>query len=242
MYKKLLVAVDGYEPSLGAAKRAIELAAEYGSQVSVLQVEEAVPLLPEERRMEETSLQGGQQKPITSRPLELVKIYAKKNNVKVETRKETGAITACILKVASDYKADLIIVGDSGRKGLQKLYFGSVAQAVSENVQSSVLVVKKGTVNISDMVSLLPSLKEVSDAIPLVFRPADFQKNRNFVIALSLIFTVLYAVAVALTSEPLKETAVLMILGLPLAIWAGLLLFAGGLIVIRIKIYRGGGG
>ena len=238
MYKKILVAVDGYEPSLGAAKRAVELAAEYKLQVMLLQVEEAVPLLPEEHKMGV----GVQQKPITTKALELVTAYAKKHHVTVETRLKKGRITACILKAATDYQADLIILGDSGRKGLEKFYFGSVAQAVSENAPSSVLVVKKGTVNIADMVSLLPGLKDVVEPALPVFRPEAFRRNRGFVLILSIVFTMLYAVAVALTSEPLKEIAVLMIWGLPLAIWAGLLLFAGGLIIIRMKIVKGGGG
>ena len=239
MYKKVLVAVDGYEPSLGAAKRAVELAVQYGLEVIVLQVEEDIPLLPGEKILEKVC------KPITDKPLELVEFYAKKHGVDITTIKEKGGITACILKAVEKYKVDLIIVGDSGRKGLEKFYFGSVAQAVSENAKSSVLIVKRGSVNISDMVALLPLLPELEKLkkieIP-VFNPKAFKQNRNFITGLSIAFIVLYAIAVALTSEPLKELAVFMVFGLPLAIWAGLLLFAGGLIIIRLKISRGGGG
>ena len=236
MYKKVLVAVDGYEPSLGAAKRAVELAVQYGLEVIVLQVEEDIPLLPGEKILEKVS------KPITDKPLELVEFYAKRHGVDITTIKEKGGITACILKAAEKYKVDLIIVGDSGRKGLEKFYFGSVAQAVSENAKSSVLIVKRGSVNISDMVALLPQLKKLKKVEIPVFSPKAFKQNRNFITGLSIAFIVLYAIAVALTSEPLKELAVFMVFGLPLAIWAGLLLFAGGLIIIRLKISRGGGG
>lgn len=236
MYKKVLVAVDGYEPSLGAAKRAVELAVQYGLEVIVLQVEEDIPLLPGEKILEKVC------KPITDKPLELVEFYAKKHGVDITTIKEKGGITACILKAVEKYKVDLIIVGDSGRKGLEKFYFGSVAQAVSENAKSSVLIVKRGSVNISDMVALLPQLKKLKKVEIPVFNPKAFKQNRNFITGLSIAFIVLYAIAVALTSEPLKELAVFMVFGLPLAIWAGLLLFAGGLIIIRLKISRGGGG
>ena len=235
MYKKVLVAVDGYEPSLGAAKKAVELAVQYGLEVIVLQVEEDIPLLPGEKILEEVA------KPITDNPLELVEFYAKKHGVDITTIKEKGGITACILKAAEKHKVDLIIVGDSGRKGLEKFYFGSVAQAVSENAKSSVLIVKRGAVNISDMVALLPELEKLKKVEIPVFSPKAFKQNRNFITGLSIAFIVLYAIAVALTSKPLKEIAVVMFLGLPLAIWAGLLLFVGGLIIIRVKISKGGG-
>ena len=237
IYKKALVAVDGYESSLGAAKRAVEFAVQYGLEIIVLQVEEKVPLLPGEKLLE------SDKRPITDKPLALVKLYAKKYGVEINnTIKKQGGITACILKIAEESNVDLIILGDSGRKGLQKFYLGSVAQAVSENAKSSVLIVKRGTVNISDMLALIPELEKLKEIEVPVFNQKAFSKNRYFVTALSAVFVVLYAIAVALTSEPLKDLAVFMFLGLPLAIWAGLMLFIGGLIIIRIKINKGGGG
>ena len=236
MYKKALVAVDGYESSLGAAKRAVEFAVQYGLEIIVLQVEEKVPLLPGEKLLE------SDKRPITDKPLALVKLYAKKYGVEINTIKKQGGITACILKIAEESNVDLIILGDSGRKGLQKLYLGSVSQAVSENAKSSVLIVKRGTVNISDMLALIPELEKLKEIEVPVFNQKAFSKNRYFVTALSAVFVVLYAIAVALTSEPFKDLAVFMFLGLPLAIWAGLMLFIGGLIIIRIKINKGGGG
>lgn len=236
MYKKALVAVDGYESSLGAAKRAVEFAVQYGLEIIVLQVEEKVPLLPGEKLLE------SDKRPITDKPLALVKLYAKKYGVEINTIKKQGGITACILKIAEESNVDLIILGDSGRKGLQKFYLGSVAQAVSENAKSSVLIVKRDTVNISDMLALIPELEKLKEIEVPVFNQKAFSKNRYFVTALSAVFVVLYAIAVALTSEPFKDLAVFMFLGLPLAIWAGLMLFIGGLIIIRIKINKGGGG
>jgi len=112
------VAVDGYDPSLGAAKRAVEMAAQYGSQVIVMQVAEDIPLLEVEKSIEEASFIGLQHKPLTDKPLALVSAYCQQHGVEVDTLLEKGGITACILKVAEDNDVDLIIIGDSGRKAV----------------------------------------------------------------------------------------------------------------------------
>lgn len=242
MYEKLLVAVDGYAPSLGAAKRAVEMAAQQGSEVIVLQVEEELPLLPAEKNAEAAALEADQRGPITANPLDLVTTYGKKHGVNVKAVKETGRIVASILRVAKDHGVDLVVIGDSGRKGLQKLYFGSVAQAVAENSYSPVLIVKKDRVDISDMVSLLSEAKDVSAAAvaPLAFRPEVFRKNLIFAGSLFAVFAIMYFGAALLTSAPFKETAALDILGLPLGIWAGWTAIVGGVVIVRIYLTRGG--
>jgi nucleotide-binding universal stress UspA family protein/uncharacterized membrane protein (DUF485 family) len=236
------VAVDGYDPSLGAAKRAVEMAAQYGSQVIVIQVEEDIPLLEVEKSIEEASLKGLEQKPLTDKPLDLVLAYGQQQGVSIDTRLEKGGITACILKVTEDNGVDLIIIGDSGRKGIDKWYFGSVAQAVSEGARSPVLILKKGAVDISDMLALLPALKESAKlkgkvAKP-VFQPEVFKKSFKFSFSLFVAFAIIYFGAVLLTSAPMKETAATIIMGLPLAIWAGWGTIIGGVVITRIYLAK----
>lgn len=240
MYKKILVAVDGYDPSLEAAKRAIEIAAQYGSQVVVIKVEEEIPLLHMEQKMEEASLKGAQQKPLTDKPLELVVAYGQQRGVSVDARLEKGGITACILKIAEDDAVDLIIIGDSGRKGVHKWYFGSVAQAVSEGAHSPVLIMKKGAVDISDMLALLPALTESAKLkeVRPVFQPAVFKQRFNFSFSLFIIFAIIYFGAVLLTSAPMKETAAMIVMGLPLAIWLGWGLIISGVVITRVYLSK----
>jgi nucleotide-binding universal stress UspA family protein/uncharacterized membrane protein (DUF485 family) len=234
------VAVDGYDPSLEAAKRAVEMAAQYGSQLIVMQVEEDIPLLKVEKSIEEASLKGPQQKPIIDRPLDLVLAYGQQQGVSVDTRLEEGGITACILKVAEDNNVDLIVIGDSGRKGMQKWYFGSVAQAVSEGARTPVLILKKGAVDISDMLALLPALKESTKlkVVKPVFQPEVFKQKFNFSFSLFAVFAIIYFGAVLLTSAPMKETAAIIIMGLPLAIWVGWGMIISGVIITRTYLAK----
>ncbi|WP_038056589.1 universal stress protein [Thermodesulfobacterium hydrogeniphilum] len=52
-----------------------------------------------------------------------------------------GDIVEKIIETAQKYKADLIIIGTHGRKGLDKILFGSVAEGVVKNSPIPVLTV-----------------------------------------------------------------------------------------------------
>lgn len=56
----------------------------------------------------------------------------------VEAEPRTG-----ILDLASEWHADLIVLGSHGRKGLQRFMLGSVAESVARNAYCSVLIVRK---------------------------------------------------------------------------------------------------
>ena len=55
---------------------------------------------------------------------------------------EEGHPASMILTLASEYKADLIVVGRRGVRGLQRFLMGSVSSAVISNALCDVLVVK----------------------------------------------------------------------------------------------------
>ncbi|OAG28403.1 universal stress protein [Thermodesulfatator autotrophicus] len=235
-FRKMLVAVDGYEPSLGAFKKAVELARDYQAEVVVLQVEEEVPLLPTEKMMEAV------EPPITEEPLELAKAYAQLMNVPVKVVKKTGPVAGAILATAKEENVELILLGDSGRKGFQKLYFGSVAQAVSENADRPVLIIKRGWVDISDLKELAKQIVEKPEAIEIpVYDPRLVYENLKFSGTLFLVLTCLYFFAAIITSKPLKDVAALEIAGLPFGIWCGLILVVSGIFLTRIYLSKQGG-
>lgn len=240
MFQRVLVAVDGYAPSLGAAKKAVEIASRDGSEVVAVQVEEELPLLPEEKNAEAVALKGAGQEPLAAEPLDTVAAFGRKHGVAVKTVKKVGRVTATILSLAKEVKSDLIIVGDSGRKGLQKLYFGSVAQAVAEHAPCPVLIVKKDTVDITDLLSVLPKAEAPEPEAPVspVFQPAVFRRNLVFAGGLLALYALVYFGSALLTSAPFKDTAALEVLGLPLAIWLGWITFVSGVVVVRIFLAR----
>ncbi len=55
----------------------------------------------------------------------------------------TGDIRTSILDEAKNWGADLIVLGSHGRKGLSKLFLGSVAEGVAGHADCSVEIVKQ---------------------------------------------------------------------------------------------------
>lgn len=60
----------------------------------------------------------------------------------VSTRVVEADARTAILDIAAESRADLIVVGSHGRKGLKKFLLGSVAESVARHSQCSVLIVR----------------------------------------------------------------------------------------------------
>jgi nucleotide-binding universal stress UspA family protein len=67
-----------------------------------------------------------------------------KAGFKVQTELEEGYPKSRIVDYAAHWKADLIVVGSHGRKGLERFLIGSVAESVARYARCSVLVVRRG--------------------------------------------------------------------------------------------------
>ena len=61
---------------------------------------------------------------------------------KVETAVEVGDIREKIIDFASDWDADLIVVGSHGRSGIPRFLLGSVAEFVARHAKCSVEIVR----------------------------------------------------------------------------------------------------
>ncbi len=61
----------------------------------------------------------------------------------VSTRVVEADPRTAILDIAAETKADLIVVGSHGRRGLKKFLLGSVAESVARHASCSVLIVRK---------------------------------------------------------------------------------------------------
>lgn len=230
----ILVAVDGYEPSMGAAKKAIELAGKYEAKVIALQVDEKTPLLPTEKSAE--SSKG--REIISGHPLRVVAEYGSKMGIDVQLLKSVGVVTGTILQVANKFKVDIIIIGDSARKGLEKMHFGSVAESVLRSSRTPVLVVKRGNVDISDLRQLAGQLaiytdndnqektKILSSGLQEIWR-------RNFCIAFGFFvaFTLLYFSTAIVNTIYYQKTATLLLAGVPLGVWVSFAVFPLALIL-----------
>jgi nucleotide-binding universal stress UspA family protein len=63
-------------------------------------------------------------------------------NLKVTTTVEQGDAKSKIIDWASKWRADLIVVGSHGRKGLEHFLLGSVSEAVARHAGCSVEIVR----------------------------------------------------------------------------------------------------
>jgi nucleotide-binding universal stress UspA family protein len=139
MYKRILVPLDGSEPSTAALKEALRLADEQGARVCLTHVYErirhvvtegAVDLTPSLRREGEKLLAAAS-------------VQARKAGVKATTALIAAGnrrIPAVIIEQAAAAGADLIVIGTHGRRGFERLVLGSVAEGVARRATVPVLL------------------------------------------------------------------------------------------------------
>ncbi len=71
----------------------------------------------------------------------------------LETIIEKGDVVDTIIEIAQEKKADFIVMGTHGRKGLDKILFGSVAEGVVKNSPIPVITInpyRAGLISIKD--------------------------------------------------------------------------------------------
>jgi nucleotide-binding universal stress UspA family protein len=144
-YRRILVAVDGSPASAKGLREAIRLAAEEGAQLFILHVVDefyafanldgmapGVDLVPAFR-------EGGK------RVLDKARALASKGKVKAATAmRETigGPAAQAIVREAKKQRADLIVLGTHGRRGVRRLVLGSDAEQVVRTASVPVLLVR----------------------------------------------------------------------------------------------------
>jgi len=146
---RILVAVDGSENSIKAARLAIDLARRRQASLFVLHVIQTPTYT-------EVAVPGATASPaLTRQYLELAKRDAKKwvadvvkeaqdagLNVKGEVVEKMPSAVQAITEYASNAKIDLIVMGTRGLTGFRKLLLGSVSNGVVSHAPCSVLVVR----------------------------------------------------------------------------------------------------
>ena len=141
MYKKILIATDGSEPSKEAEDHGLMLAKRCGASVTALYVEEInIPtamvgdyLFFVEEQIEELEKAG-------KKIVEDVVKKGEKMGVTVTPLLVKGHAAHEIIEHAKDY--DIVVMGTIGRSGLSYLLTGSVAEKVVRHASVPVLVVR----------------------------------------------------------------------------------------------------
>jgi nucleotide-binding universal stress UspA family protein len=147
MYKRIAVAVDGSDTSTVALNEAVKLAKVMNSTLLLLYVCEEMPVVWNIEGMTSFPIEDMTKAFIESGKLLLQKDKARveKSGISVETKlveDYQGRIGAVISHEAEQWLADLLVIGTHGRKGLDHLLMGSVAEGVMRTAAMPVLLVR----------------------------------------------------------------------------------------------------
>ena len=144
MFKHILVPVDGSETSTKAVVKAVGLAKAFGSVVTVLYVIDPYPFTGvgadfaygQDQYLNAARAEAGA-------AIEAANSRLQQAGVQVDSRVvESHAVWRGILEAAETVGADLIVMGSHGRRGLERLVLGSVAQSVLSHTKIDTLVVR----------------------------------------------------------------------------------------------------
>ncbi len=147
MFKKILVPVDGSDTSEAGLKTAMGMARDGGSTLIILHVIDEHVLLQTADYMggsyyEETigSLKEAGRKVLAKACAKVEKAGVPYKAVSVETVE--GGVASLILAQARKAKADVIVMGTHGRRGLSRMVMGSDAEGVVREANVPVLLVR----------------------------------------------------------------------------------------------------
>jgi len=142
LYKKIVIPTDGSDVSFEAAKHAVNIAKKFDAELYAIYVVDVSPFvgLPAEGSWE---LISELLKEEGNEALKKVKKLAEENEVNIHTEILEGVPAKEIVEFAEKKKADLIVMGTTGKTGLERILLGSVAERVIKNAHCPVLVVKK---------------------------------------------------------------------------------------------------
>jgi nucleotide-binding universal stress UspA family protein len=153
MYKHILVAFDGSEPSKHALDQGVVLAGTLGARITILSVVPRVriPVFPDDE-FGSSPIRTGQDfieyqekmKDIYGKSLEDAKTDVEKAfpSLVLDTILLEGRPSSTIVNVAEERDVDLIIIGSRGVGGITGWLLGSTSRKVVEQCTRPILVIK----------------------------------------------------------------------------------------------------
>jgi nucleotide-binding universal stress UspA family protein len=147
MYKRILVPVDGSRTAAAGLREAVRLA--FGNnqaKICLLHVMDPLPAMQ------------GMEMLVTEQVLENMEGFGKKilkdakslvqrHGIGVDAvfhRQATGRTSDAIVRQARKWRADVIVMGTHGRRGVSRIVMGSDAEAVVRSAPAPVLLVRSG--------------------------------------------------------------------------------------------------
>jgi nucleotide-binding universal stress UspA family protein len=143
--KKILLAIDDSKFSEAATEFLIRQAWPSETQVRILSMVEAPPLLVAREMGGYDAAMEAVWDDRTNKAQALVaktEETLRAKGLNVTTAVKPGEVKSGVLDAAEEWKADLIVLGSHGRTGLDRFLMGSVADAVARHARCSVQIVR----------------------------------------------------------------------------------------------------
>jgi len=145
MYKKILVPVDGSEPSLLGLAEAIRLAKDQNAELRLLHVVHDFLVAGGHGAAVYTSELRKELRGHGAQILKDAADLARRQQVNAGTKlveTPAGSVGAMIAEQAREWPADLIVLGTHGRRGVRRLVMGSDAEYIVRTAPVPVLLVR----------------------------------------------------------------------------------------------------
>ena len=145
-FSKILVAIDGSQPSMDAAEYAIQMAKKDAAQIIAVTVNR-ISLSSYGLATPERELKSPQEKEIILESKERfasLDQIAKQNNVELKTEliNSQMSIDGTIIEYAESEDVDLIVIGTRGTSDIKNILLGNIASGVVKYAACPVMVVK----------------------------------------------------------------------------------------------------
>ena len=143
MYSKILVPIDGSEPSIRALDHAVSLAKIHGSEIQVISVisELKLPFGAQYSLWAQDSHQELVRSSIESLNKEMMRVRDGNPNISIDAAIHEGDPSDTIVRIAEENDFNLIIIGKKGLNLIEDLVMGSVTRKVVKQSKVTVTVV-----------------------------------------------------------------------------------------------------
>ena len=140
-YKTILCPLDFDDNSLMTLDRAVEIARHFDSRLILLYV---LPLVISPGDIPPLAgMYEEQEKAARAKLDDIAK--QKLSGLKHELLVYVGDVIECILNVQKKHRSDLVVMATHGRRGLARMFVGSVAEAIVRKATCPVLTIREDT-------------------------------------------------------------------------------------------------
>ncbi|MEX3932212.1 universal stress protein [Paraburkholderia phymatum] len=144
MYTRILVAVDGSHTSRRAFDNALNLASKLGATLRAFYAVENTPMYFDAPGYDPSILRNRlveQGKELTAELSAAMHERGVPGDILVGEASSLDDVPTLVLRAATEFNADLIVMGTHGRRGMQRLILGSVAERCVRQSTLPVLLV-----------------------------------------------------------------------------------------------------